>query len=130
MAEHLHDSPLHRIVITEMTAEQVDAHLNGIRERRLKPIRIYKEAMELKKQLLASKLTAKLDKTLKMFEKELAQDEKYIKKLEKRATMIRAILLELEDYDDGSGRDIGGGEQRGSDGGVEVTDQPPDTSTV
>lgn len=93
------DNPLHRIEIREMTVPQLDLFLEGIREQRLAPLRIYKEAQALKKRLLDERLIAKLDKHIKMMGKEIEAFDKVLAKLEKRVINIKAIKVEIDDRD-------------------------------
>ncbi len=90
------DQPHHRLTIAELTPEQLDAHLNGIRERRLQSVRTYSEAQHLKNQYIAGKTRGKLDKKLAMFNKLSGTIEKATEKLEKYAIDIKTLLLELE----------------------------------
>lgn len=91
------DTPIHRKDISEMTDEQIDEMLVGIRERRLKLVQQYQEAQLVKKEKSRTKAIETLDRQCEMFEKELATLDKNIGKLEKRALNIRALRLEIED---------------------------------
>lgn len=97
------DNPLHRIEIREMSVEELDLFIETIRENRLAPLRIYKEAQELRKRLQDDRLIAKLDKHIKMMGKEVEAYDKAVGKLEKRVLNIKAIKLELEDAGGGIG---------------------------
>ena len=90
------DQPHHRLTIAELTTEQVDVHLQGIRERRLAPIRHYAEAQHLKDLYVAGKTRGKLDKKLAMFNKLGGTIDKAIEKLDKYAIDIKTLMLELE----------------------------------
>lgn len=90
------DLPTHRIVINEMTNEELDRFLESVRERRLAPVRIYKEALALKARVAEEKAIAKLDKQIHMLDKEIVSLDKAIAKVEKRVLNIKAIKLEVE----------------------------------
>ena len=91
------DTPIKRVNITEMTDDQLSSWLIGIRERRLKAVQIFEESQALKEQARKLKLDKKLEHELKMFERERTQLDKVIEKVEKRATGLRALQLQLED---------------------------------
>lgn len=116
------DNPMHRITITEMSSEELDAHITRIRDRRLNPIRIYAEAQELRQRVIAGKLSARLDKQIHMLKKELDQHEKMLTKLDKRVLNIKALELELEDVVRTIDPEGTGGTERAVDGGTEVAD--------
>tara|TARA_R100000687_G_C6404117_1_gene143291 strand:+ start:201 stop:485 length:285 start_codon:yes stop_codon:yes gene_type:complete len=91
------DTPAKRTNILDMSYEEMEAFLSGIRERRLKSVHIYEETELLREQARKLKLDKTLDHELKMCEKELAQLDKVITKVEKRTVNLRAIRLQLED---------------------------------
>jgi hypothetical protein len=91
------DTPAKRVNIMDMSHEEMEAFLSGIRERRLKSIQIYEETELLREQARKLKLDKTLDHELKMWSKELAQLDKVIEKVEKRTVKLRAIRLQLED---------------------------------
>lgn len=95
MATEIIDNPIERKNITQLTTDQLEAFLDGIRERRLDPVRLYKEALAQKKEVSDMKAKEKLDKQLAMLEKEIASLDKAIEKVEKRVNNVRALRLEL-----------------------------------
>jgi hypothetical protein len=97
MTQDLGDTPIDRKDIAQMTDEQIDEMLEGIRERRLKLVAVYEAGQQLRKEKAHERAADKLDKQLEMFKKDFDQLEKVIAKLEKRALNVRALRLELED---------------------------------
>lgn len=91
------DTPIELTNLSEMSNEDIDAMLTNIRERRMKPVKIFTENQMLRQQARVQGLEKKLEKQFEMFEKEIARAEKVQEALEKRALNIRAIRLELED---------------------------------
>lgn len=89
------DTPINRATIAQMTDDQIDAHLDQLRERRLKPIQVYKEAKELADKLKHEKRAEALEKAIEGFEKDLLQFDKKLEKLQSRALKIRGIRLEM-----------------------------------
>jgi|TARA_R100001530_G_scaffold72874_2_gene51428 hypothetical protein len=90
------DTPIHRKHAGEMSDEEHEAFIDGIRERRLAPIKAYEEAVLLRAEARKQHLEGQLDKQLEMFEKEMVRAEKVMDALEKRSIKLRAIKLELE----------------------------------
>lgn len=90
------DQPHHRLTVLELTPEQLDEQLRGIRERRLQSVRLYSEAQHLKNQYVAGKTRAKLDKKLATFNKLVGTIEAGLAKLDNYAVDIKTLLLELE----------------------------------
>lgn len=91
------DTPVKRLNITEMSDDQLTSWLVGIRERRLRAVQIFEETQALKDRAYKLKLDAKFEHEMKMFERERTQLDKVIEKVEKRATGLRALQLQLED---------------------------------
>jgi len=90
------DTPIHRKHAKDMTDDEHEAFIEGIRERRLKPIQAFEEATLLKAEARKQQLEEQLEKQLGMFEKEMVRADKVMDVLEKRAIKLRAIKLELE----------------------------------
>ena len=82
--------------LTMMTHQERDDLLIQIRERRLKPVRIYEELSLMKAEARKEMLETQWKKALEMFEKELIRADKAMTALEVRRVKLRAIELEIE----------------------------------
>lgn len=80
----------------QLSDEQVDALVEGMRERRLHAYKVYQEAERQKALIQNEKDQAKYAKMLEMFEKEHATAEKALTKLEERIKKIRAMSMDLD----------------------------------
>jgi hypothetical protein len=90
------DTPIKLANIREMTDDEVDLLLNRIRERRLKPVKDYEDAQALKTMSRRENLDKQSIKHFEMFEKELAQVDTVLDKLDARARKLRGVRLELQ----------------------------------
>jgi len=91
------DTPTKRVNVLDMSDKELEVFLTGIRERRLKAIKIFEEGELLREEARKKHLDKSLEHELKMSQKEIAQLDKVIEKVEKRTVKIRAIKLQLED---------------------------------
>ena len=89
-------NPLKISNINELTDTEVDELLEGIRERRLKPVRVYEEMLKMKSEAKKVQLEEALTKQLAIFEKSLATVDKALNTLENRARKLRGIKLEID----------------------------------
>ena len=90
------DTPINLTNISEWSDEDVEAHLHNIRERRMRPVKIYEEMSILQAAAKREGLEEVLKKQLEMFVKESERADKAISNLEKRSTRLRALRLELD----------------------------------
>jgi len=90
------DSPIALADLKKMTVEERELLLDGIRERRLKPVKIYEELSLMQEQAKQQKLEEQWEKSLEMFKKDLARVDKSITNLEARSRKLRALELEIE----------------------------------
>ena len=90
------DTPINLTNISEWSDEDVEAHLHNIRERRMRPVKIYEEMSILQAAAKREGLEEILKKQLEMFVKESERADKAISNLEKRSTRLRALRLELD----------------------------------
>ena len=81
--------------IRTITDKQIDALLDGIRERRLLAVRLYERVQEEKQHAEDARTREKLSKQLTMLSKELRRCVTIIEKVEDRASKIRALRLQL-----------------------------------
>ena len=91
------DTPTKRVNVLDMSDKELEVFLTGIRERRLKSVKIFEEGELLREEARKKQLDKSLEHELKMSQKEIAQLDKVIEKVEKRTVKIRAIKLQLED---------------------------------
>ena len=90
------DTPIALASIKEMTPEERNIHIDGIRERRLAPVRAYEQLNAMQAEARKEKLEAQWEKALEMFQKDLARADKAMENLERRQTKLRALELEIE----------------------------------
>jgi len=90
------DTPMHRTTIDEMTLEEVDLFLAGLRERRLNPIRMYEEEQSKVKLVKDARLKEKMEKQLSLMKKEIERLDSCMTKIEQRMVTIRMIRFELD----------------------------------
>ena len=89
------DTPINLTNISEWTDDAVEAHLHNIRERRMKPVRVYEEMSLLQAAARREGLEEDLKKQLTMFTKELERVDKALATVEKRSIKLRALRLEI-----------------------------------
>lgn len=90
------DTPIKRKTFLEMNEVEQVAFIEALRERRMSPINTYNEIKEACRQKKLSKLQAKLDKEIEMFEKCLAKVDKNLADLENRSNKLRALKIQLD----------------------------------
>ena len=95
-ALHIEDSPTHRTTYDELTMLQQEALLEGIRERRLAALRVWKDLTDKKEAVRNEKLREKASKLASKIEKKLAAAEKAILDVEASFKAVKAVLIELE----------------------------------
>ena len=82
--------------IDKMTPAERDVLLEGIRERRLRPVRAYEQLTLMQAEARKEDLEAQWTKALEMFKKDLDRADRAMEKLEQRSVKLRAIELEIE----------------------------------
>ncbi len=90
------DTPIEIVDMTKLTPEERELLIDGIRERRLKPVKVYEELSLMQAQAKKEALEVQWAKMLEMFDKELVRADKAMEKLEDRARKIRAMEMEIE----------------------------------
>ena len=90
------DSPIALANLTKMTVQERELLLEGIRERRLKPVKIYEELSLMQEQAKKQQLEEQWGKVLLMFQKDLKKVDKAIEALEARSRKLRTLELEIE----------------------------------
>ena len=90
------DTPIALANLTKMTPDERAVHLEGIRTRRLAPVKAYEELSLMQTQARKEGLEEQWNKQLKMFETELKRVDSAFEKLEARHRKLRAMELEIE----------------------------------
>ena len=90
------DTPIALANLSQMTVIEREVFLDGIRERRLKPVKIYEELSLMQSEAKKEKMEDQWKKALEMFEKDLTRVDKAIETLEARSRKLRALELEIE----------------------------------
>lgn len=97
MITRLHDSPIERKTVADLTDDQLDEFIDGLRERRMSAQRQYEQAKKLEKEMREGRLRERLAKHLEILERELTRVNKALSKIDQRVVNIRALRLEIED---------------------------------
>lgn len=91
------DTPINLLNIEQMTEDQFLAHITGIRERRERPIKEYREMLALKEQARKEGLEKKYEQQMRIFKNEFDRLNKTIDKVEDRWSKLRALRLEIDE---------------------------------
>lgn len=81
--------------ITKMSADDYDKLLTLIRERRFKVHKEYERVQALKKEKRAETISTRVEKALRLLEKDVTRFDKLVETIEKRITNIRVLELEI-----------------------------------
>tara|TARA_R100000781_G_scaffold7829_1_gene7384 strand:- start:2097 stop:2384 length:288 start_codon:yes stop_codon:yes gene_type:complete len=90
------DTPISLADLTKMSEDERELLVTKIRERRLAPVRAYEELTLMQAAARKEQLEAQWQKALEMFDKDLGRADRATANLEKRATKLRALQLEIE----------------------------------
>ena len=90
------DTPISLADLTKMSEDERELLVTKIRERRLAPVRAYEELTLMQAAARKEQLEAQWQKALEMFDKDLGRADRAMTNLEKRATKLRALQLEIE----------------------------------
>ena len=88
------DTPITRVMIDQMSLEDMEAHLDGIRTRRLKAVRVYEESQALANTVAVEQLRVAVMKSLDQAAKTLARWEKI--ELKFRSLLLEACDVRIE----------------------------------
>ncbi len=83
-----------RVDISQMSDEQLDEMIAGIRNRRMRAFLIYQTTEEQKKEIADAKTAAAVEKQLGMIAKQLDATNKSIDKLETMTHKLRGLRLQ------------------------------------
>ncbi len=89
-------TPIDVPTIEDMTLEEQEELLLGIRDRRLTVLRAVKDAKQIQEKLTKSKLTGQRQKKIELCEKRLESADRAYEKAEEYIRAIRQIDLMLE----------------------------------
>lgn len=81
--------------ISELTDEQIDVLLDGIRARRMQKFSLYKETMAAKEEAKTEKMKERLEKKLAQFNRALGVLQKNEEKLHTIANEVRGLRLQM-----------------------------------
>lgn len=90
------DTPMHRVLFVELTPQQQDAFLDGIRARRLVSVNKHAELAKLKQQAKDNQTRRMLDVQSRQMEKEIANVTRWLEKIELRYNKIAALRAMIE----------------------------------
>lgn len=92
----INDTPTHRVSIDELSTEQLDALLDGIRERRLSIARkVAEQSIEREESRRHVKCIAFMKLRTRLMDKCVKMEEQ-LGKLENEVNKLRALRLEIE----------------------------------
>ena len=94
-ANQFDDTPMHRVTISEMSSNQLVLFIESLRERRLKPVRMYEEEVAAVKLVKDAQSREKLEKHLALLQKEFERIDRCLGSMEKRVFQIRTLRFEL-----------------------------------
>lgn len=83
------------VSLADMTTQQIDEHLEGVRERRLRGVRIYEDVLAEKERIMAETNGAKLLRELGALKSQLDRLGEALERTDKRLNNIRRLRLEL-----------------------------------
>jgi hypothetical protein len=90
------DTPIRLANMTQLTPNEREQLIHGIRERRLQPVKAYEELSLMQAEARKEQLEKQWAKALEMFTKDLERADKAMEKLEDRGRKLRAMELEIE----------------------------------
>jgi len=90
------DTPITLADLTKMSPEEREALLSLIRDRRMKPVRVYEELSLMQTEARKEQLETQWAKALEMFKKDLERADKAMTNVQQRATKLRALEMEIE----------------------------------
>lgn len=93
------DTPTHHIQMCELAETNAKEFLEGVRERRLKAINIYRLAAAEKQAKKLDKAKASAIKKIEMLGKKLETAEKNMKDIEKYVMQVQALRIEMGTLD-------------------------------
>lgn len=93
------DAPIWRRDLSQLSIEEIETELDGIRARRLEQYRVYREAVAEKERIEHEKAKAKLEKVLAQTERALKSLDKAIERAQNAVTKLRIARVEAEALD-------------------------------
>lgn len=85
------DTAMHRQLFVEMTTAQQDAWLDGVRERRLRSVKVYEALQTAKRSAVDDKTRATLQRECNHMDKELLALTRALEKVETRVNRVTAL---------------------------------------
>lgn len=90
LPEHINPTDL-----SNLSDEEIDLLLMGIRQRRMQKLVLYNETVKLKEEARLVNIEGKLDRKLNQFLKQLDKVEKALEKLENYANEVNGLRIQL-----------------------------------
>lgn len=90
------DTAVTRKLFVEMTPREQESYLEGIRDRRLIPVRRHEELLELKKKVSDQKTLDQIDKLSVQLEKAIAALDKATEKVNTYALKAQVMRISVE----------------------------------
>ena len=90
------DTPIALANMTQLDEGERNALIEGIRERRLRPVVIYEQLSLMQAEARKEHLEEQWAKQLEMFKKELVRADKAFDTLQARSVKLRTIEMEIE----------------------------------
>lgn len=90
------DTPTDHVDILRMDFRELEVHLAGIRERRLKPIRVYEAAEQQRLKARHDRINERLEKKIATIKKKVESLDAAIEAIEKLSLEVQALQLQLE----------------------------------
>jgi hypothetical protein len=87
------DTPIKRVSIRELTAEQLEALVMNMRDRRMRLFSAYEEAKAAKAKLQHDKAIDRYQHVIEMFEKKIVTVDNGLDALNKYATELQALRI-------------------------------------
>ncbi|HSW91765.1 MAG TPA: hypothetical protein VLG09_03915 [Candidatus Saccharimonadales bacterium] len=87
------DTPIKRVSIRELTADQLEALVMDMRERRMRLFSAYEEAKAAKAKLMHDKAVDRYQHVIEMFEKKIVTVDNGLDMLNKYATELQALRI-------------------------------------
>jgi predicted nucleic acid-binding Zn-ribbon protein len=93
------DTPIHRLNISEMADDQVEQHIEKMRERRMRLFTAWQEAQQHAEEMKLQKDRAQMKKRLEQMEKVFKTVDNGLEKLSKYMSEIRVLRLTAGDFE-------------------------------
>lgn len=90
------DTPIHRVTFLEMSDEEQVKFIQQLRDRRQKPLSMFNEILQAKKEAKNIKLKTQFDKLKQALEKDFEQYDKKYEAIIKKINKLKEIQIEID----------------------------------